>query len=52
MENMDKSGLNVLTKMGKKYPKCPKIHLPKLSAQAQKRLHRASVVRVDSDILL
>ena len=41
MENMDK-GLTVSTKMGadnmaiNKYPKCPKIYLPKLSAQAQK----------------
>ena len=41
----------VLIKIGRKYPKCPKIYLPKLSVQGQKfgilinkRLHWASVV--------
>jgi hypothetical protein len=38
MENMDK-GLTVpkrMLKIGQKYPKCPKIYLPELSAQALK----------------
>ena len=54
MENMNK-GLTVPKwelKFCQKYPKCPKIYLPNLSAQAQKfgiyfnekRLHWASVV--------
>ena len=33
MENMGK-GLTV-PKFGQKYPKCPQIYLPKMSAQAQ-----------------
>ena len=39
MENMDKK-LNVCTKIGAdiKYPKCPRMYLPNLSAQAQKFL--------------
>ena len=51
MENMDK-GITV-----PKYPKCPRIYLPNLSAQAQKFwismkkgfLHWASVVRDNSN---
>ena len=35
MENMDK-GLTVPDSLAEKYPKCPKIYLPNLSAQAQK----------------
>ena len=55
MENMNK-GLKVpkwVLIKGRKNPNCPKIYVPKLSAQAQKfgismkkRLHWASVVRV------
>ena len=52
MENLDK-GLTVPKWVLIKYPKCPKIYLLKLSAQAQKfgisinkRLHWASVVLV------
>ena len=37
MENMDKRLNITYTKMGAdKYPECPKIYLPKLSAHAQK----------------
>ena len=47
--------MEIMDQIGRKYPKCPNIYLPKLSAEAhnfgilmkKKMLHCASVVRVN-----